>query len=94
MRGRPVPPWVCGLPHFDQMTVGIADVATDLVLVVFRRAMELRVVSGKTNGKGKLSGATPEPRLVGPKSDPSMDTEFVLWDGSAHRAVGGPRPRL
>jgi hypothetical protein len=51
------------------MTVGIADVATDLVLVVFWRVMELRVVSGRTNGKGKLSGATPEPRLVGPKSD-------------------------
>ena len=41
MRGRPVPLWVRGLPHFDQMTVGIADVATDLVLVVFRRRQEL-----------------------------------------------------
>ena len=34
---RPVPLWVRGLLHFDQMTVRIADVATDLVLVVFRR---------------------------------------------------------
>jgi hypothetical protein len=33
------------------------------------RAMELRVVSGKTNGKGKPSGATPEARLLGPKND-------------------------
>jgi hypothetical protein len=41
MRGRPVPLWVRGLPHFDQMTVGIADVATDLVLVAFRRRQEL-----------------------------------------------------
>src|SRR6516164_4581722 len=34
--GRPVPRWVRGLPHFDEMTVGIADVATDLKLVPFR----------------------------------------------------------
>lgn len=33
------------------------------------RAMELRVVSGKTNGTGRPSGATPEPRLLGPKRD-------------------------
>ena len=39
--GRPVPLWVGGLPHFDQMTVGIADVAADLVLVLFRRRQEL-----------------------------------------------------
>jgi hypothetical protein len=32
---------VRGLPHFDQMTVGIADVATLLVLVLFRRRQEL-----------------------------------------------------
>src|SRR5271166_3247745 len=38
--GRPVPVWVRGLPHFDQMTVGIADVATLLVLVLFRRRQE------------------------------------------------------
>jgi hypothetical protein len=30
------------LTHFDQMTVGIADVATDLVLVLLRRRQELR----------------------------------------------------
>ena len=29
------PVWVCGLPYFDQITVGIADIATDLVLVLF-----------------------------------------------------------
>ena len=33
------------------------------------RAMELRVVSGKNNGTGKPSGATPEARLLGPKKD-------------------------
>ena len=37
---RPVPLWVGGLSHLDQMTVGIADVATDLVLVLFRRRQE------------------------------------------------------
>jgi hypothetical protein len=40
--GRPVPRWVGGLPHFDQVTVGIADVAAFLVLVLFRRGQELR----------------------------------------------------
>src|SRR6202030_2326047 len=39
--GRPVPLWVRGLPHFDQMTVVIADVATLLVLMLFRRRQEL-----------------------------------------------------
>jgi hypothetical protein len=33
------------------------------------RCMELQVVSGKNNGSGKPSGATPEARLVGPKQD-------------------------
>ena len=41
MSGRPVPLWVGGLPHFDQVTVRIADVAADLVLVLFVRRQEL-----------------------------------------------------
>src|SRR5215469_5593599 len=41
VRGRPVPLRVGGLPDFDQMTVGIADVAALLVLVLFRRRQEL-----------------------------------------------------
>ena len=41
VRGRPLTLWVGGLPYFDQMTVGIAEVATDLVLVLFRRRQEL-----------------------------------------------------
>src|ERR1700722_20210262 len=39
--GRPVPLGVRGLPHFDQIAVGIADVAALLVLVLFRRCQEL-----------------------------------------------------
>src|SRR6202453_4547000 len=39
--GRPVTLWVRGLPHFDQVTVGIADVAALLVLVLFRRRQEV-----------------------------------------------------
>src|SRR6202050_1229828 len=39
--GRPVTLWVRGLPYFDQVTVGIADVAALLVLVLFRRCQEL-----------------------------------------------------
>lgn len=31
--------------------------------------MELRVVSGRNNGTGRPSGATPEPRTFGPKAD-------------------------
>ena len=41
MSGRPVPLWVRGLTYFDQMAVGIADVATDLVLMLFRRRQEM-----------------------------------------------------
>src|SRR5579872_4766272 len=41
LTGRPVPLWVRGLAYFDQMTVGIADVTTDLVLVLFRWRQEL-----------------------------------------------------
>jgi hypothetical protein len=39
--GRPVTLWVGGLAHLDQMTVGIADVAALLVLVLFWRRQEL-----------------------------------------------------
>src|SRR3984885_14946438 len=39
--GDPVPPRGGGLPHFDQVTIGITDVATDLVLVLLRRRQEL-----------------------------------------------------
>jgi hypothetical protein len=35
MSGRPVPFWVRGLSDFDDVSVGIADVAADLVLVLF-----------------------------------------------------------
>src|SRR5215469_18213213 len=38
---HPVPLWIRGLPHFDDVTVGIADVTADLVLVLFRRRQEL-----------------------------------------------------
>jgi hypothetical protein len=47
---------------YDPANIAVVDV--DGV-----RAMELRVVSGKTNGKGKPSGAVPEARLLGPKND-------------------------
>ena len=38
--GRPVPFWVRGLSDFDDVSVGIADVAADLVLVLFGRRHE------------------------------------------------------
>src|ERR1700722_8837295 len=41
VRGHPVPLRVGGLPYFDQVAVGIADVATDLVLVLFGWRQEL-----------------------------------------------------
>ena len=44
-QGATSPPRVGGLPHLDQMTVGIADVATDLVLVLLRRRQELSTPS-------------------------------------------------
>ena len=39
--GKLISQWVCGLPHFDQVTIGIADVAAGLVRVPFRRRQEL-----------------------------------------------------
>jgi hypothetical protein len=39
--GASSPLWVRNLPYFDQMTVGIADVAALLVRVLFRRRQEL-----------------------------------------------------
>jgi hypothetical protein len=41
VRGRPVSVRVRGLPYFDQVAVGIADVAAGFVLVLFRRGQEL-----------------------------------------------------
>jgi hypothetical protein len=41
VRGRPVAFLVRGLAHFDQVTVGVADVAALLVLVLFRRRQEM-----------------------------------------------------
>src|SRR4029078_6112816 len=40
--GPPVSLWGGGLPDLDDVTIGIADVATDLVLVLLRRRQELR----------------------------------------------------
>src|SRR6478735_8481908 len=40
--GPPVSVWVGGLPDLDDVAVRISDVATDLVLVLFRRRQELR----------------------------------------------------
>src|ERR1700722_18925929 len=45
LRRGPVSLWVRGLPELDQMTVGIADVAPDLVLVLLRRRQELSTTS-------------------------------------------------
>src|ERR1700728_1761455 len=39
--GHPVPVRVGCLPHLDQVTIGITDVATDLVLVLLRGRQEL-----------------------------------------------------
>jgi len=44
--GPPVSLWVGGLPDLDDVTVGISDVATDLVLVLLRRGQELRAPGG------------------------------------------------
>src|ERR1700678_199947 len=40
--GKPISPWVRRLSHFDQMTIGIADITTDFVLVLLRWGEELR----------------------------------------------------
>ena len=47
---------------YDPKNIAVVDVDGT-------RCMELRVVSGKNNGTGKPSGATPEARLLGPKGD-------------------------
>jgi hypothetical protein len=51
--------------------------------------MELRVVSGKTNGTGKPSGATPEPRLLGPKRDGYTRGERIQMRAKLHKPGPG-----
>src|SRR5580704_3362113 len=40
--GEPISLRVRRLPHFDQMTIGIADVTTDFILVLLRWRQEFR----------------------------------------------------
>ena len=47
------PPRVSGLTYFDQMTVGVADVTTDLVLVLFGRRQEIRTTSAPLGVHGR-----------------------------------------
>jgi hypothetical protein len=41
------------LTYFDQMTVGVADVTTDLVLVLFGRRQEIRTTSAPLGVHGR-----------------------------------------
>jgi hypothetical protein len=78
---------------YDPANIAIVDVDGT-------RALELRVVSGRTNGTGKPSGATPEARLLGPKRDGYTTGERIeMRPGSTDRdrvdisfsRVGWPR---
>src|ERR1700733_8619869 len=40
--GEPISPRIRRLSHFDQMTIGIADITTDFVLVLLRWCQEVR----------------------------------------------------
>ena len=53
MSGRPVPFWVRGLSDFDDVSVGIADVAADLVLVLFGRRQEFRATGAPFGVHGR-----------------------------------------
>ena len=81
-RGVPIRRWRRGEVVMELHTVfgsadtkstdkkGIYDPANIAVVDVDGvRCMELRVVSGKTNGLGVPSGANPQPRLFGPSKD-------------------------
>ena len=71
---------------------GFYDPDIAIVDVDGTRAMELRVVSGKTNGTGRPSGATPEPRLLGPKKDGYTRGERI--EGRFKLAKPGPGGHL
>ena len=51
--------------------------------------MELRVVSGKTNGTGKPSGATPSAGLLGPKKDGYTTGERIEMRAKLHKPGPG-----
>src|ERR1700690_731227 len=76
---RPVPPWVRGLPHFDQMTVGVADVATDLVLVLFRRRQEIRTPGAPFGVRGL--------DVFDPDIEEAADPVGIAWRLQADRRL-------
>ena len=86
MRGRPVPVRVRGLPHFDQVAVGIADVAAGLVLVLFRRGQELGA-AGAPLGVHGLNVLDPD---VEEAADPVGVARRLQGDGRL--VVGGTAP--
>jgi hypothetical protein len=86
VRGRPVPVRVRGLPHFDQVAVGITDVAAGLVLVLFRRGQELGA-PGAPLGVHGLNVLDPD---VEEAADPVGVARRLQGDGRL--VVGGTAP--
>ena len=86
MRGRPVPVRVRGLPHFDQVAVGITDVAAGLVLVLFRRGQELGAPGAPLGVHGL--------NVLDPDVEEAADPVGVAWrlQGDGRLVVGGTAP--
>src|SRR5271156_4190688 len=81
--GPPVSFRVGGLPDLDDVTVGITDVATDLVLVLLRRRQELRAPGAPFGVHGVDVGD--------PDIEEAADPVGVAWrlKGDRGLVVGG-----
>jgi hypothetical protein len=97
-------PWVCGLADFDQMTVGIADVTTDLVLVLFGRRQEVRTLGAPFGVDGLdvfdpdiEEAADPERELARKHSRRDAQSGPIdatrLLDSRTARRLAGAEPR-
>jgi len=81
--GPPVSLRISGLPHLDDVAVGISDVATDLVLVLLRRCQELRAPGAPFSVRGV--------DVFDPDIEETTDPVRVAWrlKGDRGLVVGG-----
>ena len=82
---HPAGPWSA---HLDQMTVGIADMAPDLVLVLFRRRQELST-PGTPSGVHGVD-------VFDPDIEEAADPDRIAWrlQGDRRLVVGRAPPAL
>src|SRR4029077_20430339 len=108
VRGGRVSLRVCGLPHFDQMAVGIADVAALLVRVLFRRRQELSTpgapfgvhgidvldpdIEEAADPVGITRCLQDDPRLVVGRASAGIDDDPAVGERNIDRVSGEGHP--